>query len=246
MWAGDKVAEARVKSLITSSILMVEKKGIDPISVENFVRLLFTSNEDWVVPTNIDDRRFVVFDVASHSAKNFEYFAEIDREMANGGREALLADLLAYDLDTPGAPNPRVNLKTAGLLEQKLRSFDPITSWWHDRLNDGAPTRRGEYWKTTIMADALYDDFLHTAEKIGLRRKAEQIAFGIKMRTLVPGIARAKRIFLVDDENGNKVNRRRWGYSLPSLKVCRDAFDELLGQPTEWPAVEEDGSGEEC
>ncbi|MGQ0444731.1 MAG: primase-helicase family protein [Beijerinckiaceae bacterium] len=133
-WAGDKAAEGRLKGLATAPKQMIEAKGVDPIRLDNFVRLLFSSNEDWVIPAALDERRFCVLDVAPDVAQMHEYFAEMDREMDNGGREALLADLLALDLDAPGSPNLRVIPKTAALLEQKLRSLDAVSSWWFERL----------------------------------------------------------------------------------------------------------------
>lgn len=63
VWAGDKAAEGRLKDLVTAEIQMIEQKSIDPIRLKNFVRLLMTSNEDWVVPAGKDERRFAVFDV---------------------------------------------------------------------------------------------------------------------------------------------------------------------------------------
>ena len=77
VWAGDKAAEGRLKSLITSKIQMIEAKGIDPIRVTNYVRLVMTSNEDWVVPAGMDERRFAVFDIAPTVKGNFAYFKEM-------------------------------------------------------------------------------------------------------------------------------------------------------------------------
>lgn len=98
-WVGDKAAEGRLKGLITARRQMIEAKGVDPIRLANFVRVIFTSNEDWVVPAALDERRFCILDVAPHVAQNHAYFAERNAEMNTGGRQALLADLLAYDLD---------------------------------------------------------------------------------------------------------------------------------------------------
>src|SRR5262249_38699075 len=39
-WAGDRQAEGVLKSLITSSRQMIERKGVDPVSLRNLVHLL--------------------------------------------------------------------------------------------------------------------------------------------------------------------------------------------------------------
>src|ERR1700730_18516998 len=119
MWAGDKAAEGRLKGLITSRIQMIESKGIDPIRMENRVRVIMTSNEDWVVPATGYERRFFFLDVGSLCERNNQYFAELDDELDNGGREKFLHDLLSFDLsqfDIWQIPTTRA------LLDQKLRS----------------------------------------------------------------------------------------------------------------------------
>ena len=63
VWAGAKDAEGRLKGLITSEMQMIESKGVDPIRLRNFVRVIMSSNEGWVVPAGMDERRFVVLDV---------------------------------------------------------------------------------------------------------------------------------------------------------------------------------------
>jgi hypothetical protein len=104
IWAGDKHAEGRLKGLITSETQMIEAKGLDSFQLKNYVRVLMTSEEDWVVPAGKDERRFLVLDVAPNVAQNHEYFAAMNKELTNGGKERLLHDLLNFDLG-------RVNLR---------------------------------------------------------------------------------------------------------------------------------------
>jgi hypothetical protein len=247
-WAGDKAAEGRLKGLATAQKQMIEAKGVDPIRLDNYVRLMFSSNEDWVIPAGLEERRFCVLDVAPHVAQNHAYFAEMDAEMANGGREAFLADLLAYDLDAPGAPNVRIIPKTAALLEQKLRSLDPVTSWWFERLCDGTTTRRGGSWKRQVPVDTMFDDYVHNAEKVGVRRKAEKISLGMKLRRLVPTIATRKQTMAVELGDGSTATRRVSCFLFPPLKDCRAAFQAAVAQPVDWSlfgdAGEEEGSSE--
>lgn len=227
VWAGDKAAEGRLKDLITADIQMIEQKSIDPIRLKNYVRLVMTSNEDWVVPAGKDERRFAVFDVHPRCAQNHGYFAEMDAEMAAGGREALLADLLAFDLSSV---NLRSIPKTEGLLEQKFRSLDPVESWWLERLFDGVAVRGAENWPSEIQVDKLFDDYVAAAEKIGVKRKSEKVVFGIKMAKLMPGVAKVRRFV---DESPTSVSRP-WHYVLPPLEECRAVFEAAVGQPIAW------------
>lgn len=229
VWAGDKNAEGRLKSLVTAKTQMIESKGVDPIRLENFVRLMMTSNEDWVIPAGKDERRFCVLDIDPRCAQNHDYFREMDEQLDDGGREALLHDLLTFDLST-------VNLRriplTAALLEQKLRSLDSVESWWFERLYSGSTTRGADRWSQEVASDALFDDYISASERIGIKRKSEEVAFGIKLRKLIPGLNRVKRW---SDDAG----RRRWFYAMPALNECRDAFASEVGQDLGWPSEDE-------
>ena len=76
VWAGDKEGEGALKGLITSEIRMIEPKGIDPIQVNNFVRLDHDQQRGWVVPAGPMARRFATFDVNPRCIANTAYFAE--------------------------------------------------------------------------------------------------------------------------------------------------------------------------
>ena len=228
VWAGDKSAEGRMKGLVTSDFQMIESKGVDPVRLSNFIRLLMTSNEDWVVPAGKDERRFAVFDIQPHCAGNHQYFAEMEAELDAGGREALLADLLAFDL---GKVNLRTIPKTYALLEQKVRSLDPIETWLLDRLKDGAPTLKHDGWPEVISTHAWFDDYAEASERIGVRRKAAQTSFGMKLSKLIPGIRAERRS--IPKEDAAATERIRV-YVLPPLDECRRSFADLMGQRIDW------------
>ena len=229
VWAGDKAAEGRLKGLITSKFQMIENKGIDPIRIDNFVRLMMTSNEDWVVPAGKDERRFCVLDIDPRCAQNTDYFREMDEELDQGGREALLHDLLTFDLSQVEL---RKIPRTDGLLEQKLRSLDSVDSWWFERLASGTTRRTGDYWETEVAVDVLFEDYLTVADKVGVRRKSEQTAVGMKLRKLVPGLKVVKRQW--ETTPGAQQYRRTRCYVLPDLEACREAFVAELGQAVDW------------
>ncbi|TYO60787.1 hypothetical protein FXV83_41960 [Bradyrhizobium hipponense] len=224
VWAGDKAAEGRLKGLITSEMQMIESKGVDPIRLRNFVRVIMSSNEGWVVPAGMDERRFVVLDVNPRCAQDRAYFADMDDELNKGGRGRLLHDLLTFDLD-------QVDLwhlpQTQALLEQKIRSLDTIDDFWFNRLHEG-----GE-WPQQIACDLLYAEYLKAASQVGVGRKRGAAEFGKRLAKLVPDLRRFRPAIEVDPG----VVKRVWSYDMPSLDECRAAFDDLLGQPVDWPAL---------
>jgi len=241
-WAGDKAAEGRLKGLVTARTQMIESKGVDPIRLTNYVRLLFSSNESWVVPAGLEERRFAVFDVSDGARQNHGYFEELFKQLADGGREALLADLLAVDLDRADAPDVRVIPKTEALLEQKLRSLDPVQSWWFERLTNGSPTRRSQKWPDRpFPITTLLSDYMRTAERVGVKRKADETTFSYAMRRLLPGMRAAVKRHcevdvLGDDGKWTKEIRRVRCWDLPPLAEAREAFEEGVCQTVEWPA----------
>lgn len=79
-------------------MIIIEGKGKDAIPVSNCRHLIVSSNEDWAVPMDLEDRRFFVLDVSSHRQRDSEYFELLEAEMSKGGLQALLYDLLQEDL----------------------------------------------------------------------------------------------------------------------------------------------------
>lgn len=224
VWAGDKSAEGRLKGLITSETQMIESKGVDPIRLRNFVRVIMSSNEGWVVPAGMDERRFVILDVNPRCAQKRTYFAEMDEELNNGGREQLLHDLLTFDLT-------KVDLwrlpQTKALLEQKIRSLDTVDDFWFNLLHEG------DNWRDRVVCADLHAEYVKAAAQVGVARKRSPAEFGARLAKLVPGIRKNRPA--IEMEPG--VTRRVWCYEMPSLHDCRAAFDELLGQPVDWPAL---------
>ena len=133
-WARNKAAEGALKDLLTNPRITVERKGMDSYSSQNYTRLLFSSNEDWVVPASLDERRFAIFDVADERQQDAEYFGGLRRWYDRGGAEALLFYLKRFDLrqvDVRKAP------QTAALDEQRLHSLDSVDQWLMDCINSG-------------------------------------------------------------------------------------------------------------
>ena len=131
-WAGDKKAEGVLKSLITEDTIQIEMKGKDVITFRNHIRLIVSSNNNWVIPAGNEERRFFVLDVSEALMQDRTYFASIIAEMNSGGREALLQYLLDYDLSATDVGSPP---KTAALMDQKRHSSSALQRWWYERLS---------------------------------------------------------------------------------------------------------------
>src|SRR6516165_5817202 len=132
--------ESVLKGLITERALMIEQKGIDAIQWPNRLHIMMAANAEWVVPATHDERRFAVFDTADKYAKGKApeevrkaYFDAMHNEINNGGLEAMLYDLLHWDL---GNWHPRQVYETEGLRRQKEQSLSPIRQWFYELLQE--------------------------------------------------------------------------------------------------------------
>ena len=247
VWGGDKALEGALKSLITDEELPVERKYIPKFRVRNCVHLMMASNSDWIAPIGLDDRRFVVLDVSEAKKGDAAYFAALHTEIANGGREAFVYELLHRDI---AGFNPRILPELAGAqatkFDAKIRGADSVTQWWSDCLYAGEITATVEEEVSTaygprltkclrdlsngwdaeipIPCAALYDAYQQWASKA--RRHIEaQTSFGKKMLSL--GKITKARI-------GNDKDGRTRCYMVPALDASRTTLDAIMKQRGPW------------
>lgn len=227
LWAGDKAGENVLKGLITEAVIPVERKFADLKQVPNMLHILMASNNDWVVPAGMDERRYCVLKVSSAQAGKHGYFAELIHEAKNGGLEAMLYDLLAWDISDF---NVRAVPKTVGLLEQKLQTMDPVAAWWHQKLQDGeiSPDHSWE----SVPTKVAYDDYVGTTAKMGGQvRRANETGFGMALTKLLPKGWPKKKKHTIELFPGKK---RINYYEMPPLSKCRKHFESLVEETLAW------------
>ena len=103
----DREAEGKLKQLITEETIPIEAKFRDTVIAKNRLHIVMATNNDRVVIAGDDARRFFINECDNTWAKGQgktdaeirAYFAPIWDEMNNGGREAMLYDLLNIKLD---------------------------------------------------------------------------------------------------------------------------------------------------
>ncbi len=64
IWGGHKKDIGVLKSMVTDEFSLIEGKGKDRIMVRNFKHVIISSNEEWPVHIDPDDRRFLVLKVS--------------------------------------------------------------------------------------------------------------------------------------------------------------------------------------
>ena len=183
-WAGAKASEGALKDLLTNPNITIERKGVDAYTAPNYTRILFTSNEEFVVPASLDERRFAVFDVGTDRKQDSEYFAALDNWYNTGGAEALLHYLRSFDLANI---NLRLVPQTEALTDQKLEALDNVTEWLYNCLQNGE-IRENRVGGNVIQFGSeapkaeIYDIYASSLRGIGYEVPVKSAAFWKKMK----------------------------------------------------------------
>lgn len=239
-FAGDKQHAGVLQTIITEPTLMVEPKGVDAEMSPNYLHLMMSSNQDWVVPASADERRYFVLDVSDDRKQNIQYFREIRSALKNGGRENLLHFLLNLDLsdfevrDVP---------QTSGLQTQKVQSMSPEESWWLERLTDGRTVAHSGEWQPSLQKHQLFSDYLRFMEAQRIFRRATPTSLGIFLKKILPdeypvGVQKWTDVEKDDGRGGTLIARERvYFYDMPSLDESRAYWESKFGA-YEWPQEE--------
>lgn len=242
-YAGDKKHQSMLKTIVTEELVTIEAKGIDAESAPNFVHLLMASNEKWVVPADVDERRFCVIDVGAARMQDKPYFAAIMKDLRGGGFESLLHHLLSLDLE---GFEVRDFPKTAALHEQKVLSLSPDEDWWYRKLLDGE-LLPGAGWPQYAFSTHLAYDFISYTKAWGLPPRSSSTKLGHFMKSVCPpnwrlrGQLRVTREVVQEDGQVQRVDRPKV-YFIPKLAEARAHWASHFGgvPPGGWPEVEPD------
>jgi hypothetical protein len=211
-WAGNFSAEGRLKALITEEEFMIEPKYFQAFPVTNLLHIMIASNSDWVVPANHQARRYMVNNVADDRIGDFRYFNELNEELAQGGIEAMMYDLLQLEL---GNWHPKQIYKTAALMEQKQHSLRGLDAWIEGMLQRGSlPVPRSAKYPNRCLSKDLEDE----------AKEYDKFTNSSRM------VKKLKDMF--DVEEFNTQTARGWAF--PSLLECRQTWEARNGGQWEW------------
>jgi len=89
-WSGNRKDRGKLKNLISSNRVNITFKGKETIEMDNHMRFVFTTNNDWTAPVENGDRRWMTLRCGNARRKDNKYFQKMDRQMNEGGYEALM------------------------------------------------------------------------------------------------------------------------------------------------------------
>lgn len=224
IWAGDKQAEGALKAMISESQLAIEPKGKDVFMVHNFIRLLIATNNDWAIPAGLEERRFLVLDVNEGRIQDHKYFAELVEQMDNGGREAMLHDLLQLEIS---GFNLREAPKTMALFDQIVHSMTVAQKFWFETLWNGSLRLEDDGWiEDGVPYADVFRAYVAMSERMKEYRPHIHTTLIKELKKLCPGIFTVRR----RDENSKLVNY----LIVPTLEECRKSLEARVGMSIDW------------
>jgi hypothetical protein len=224
-WGGDPKHVGKLRSMVTSEQHFVEYKGRDPIPVDNYMRLLITTNQDWVAPAAAEERRFAVFDMGDEREQDRKYFVEMLRQMRDGGYSGLLYDLLHFDLSSVDIGQIP---ETQALQDQKEISLSDVGKFWFNCLMAGETLiDQSLGWQEETPMGRFYELFVEQLNDWGVRYKPTQHEFLKLLKAFAP----EGSFEMVRKVSSSK---RYWNCVMPPLEQARKFFDELHKTKFNW------------
>jgi hypothetical protein len=258
-FAGDRQHIGVLKSIITEPYLTIEGKYQNAVQTPNFLHLMMASNEEWVVPASLEARRFFVLEVSDARKDDHAWFAAIWEEMEAGGYEAMLHDLLRYNLATFNVRRVPV---TEGLQQQKKLSLGTTDAWWLDVLQRGYvfQSKVGlevvfNQWQETVTTELLFVSYIAfakdrherrplTREELGKYLHGQKVqAKPCRPRDAIVGehIADVPNAYGGTTRQAEPVTHPRPpGYKLGTLDGTRDAFTKATALTIDWQEFNDD------
>lgn len=141
-FAGDTTADSAIKHLITNVDTISEGKGENVRVKKNYSRMMFLSNEGWVVKADSGhERRYFCFDIPHTFLQTIDenYFKDIfDEMLLNGGLQAFMYELMNW---VPPFEESWEILRQAPVTDelrrQQFNSMAPWDRFFFEFLSDG-------------------------------------------------------------------------------------------------------------
>ncbi|MCM2287116.1 MAG: DUF5906 domain-containing protein [Desulfobacula sp.] len=226
--SGDKKAEGVLKSLVTEPTINIEQKFKDVTTQKNNINLIIASNNFRVIPAAFEERRFFVTDLSTGRRKDIKYFSEIDNQMNNGGREAMLYDLQRWDYS-------KVDLRkiprTPALFDQIKESMTQEEKFWYERLQAGTLLSFHDTWVNQVPFSSLYEEYKKFVADTKGTKQFSDTQFGKEILKLCKNIQQTKR-----SAQGVRFSEKIF----PSLDECRKEFQQRVNMDSKilWDETE--------
>jgi uncharacterized protein DUF5906 len=226
LWAGDHRTTDKLKSVITSDTLRVERKFGSCRAIPNRLHVIMTTNHDHAVAAGVRDRRYFVLDVSDQHVDEKAYFNRLYQDLDDGGASEFLYLLQSWPL---GRWHPRQLVKTAEATEQQRMSGDSVSQWSQACIDADAIIGERSYGSRPshdlgqrISTEELREAYTGYCKQHGLRA-VNEAAFG---KACTDMFGPRKRLA---QQTAGSSKRRPWGYDVTDGTTWQRKLDARLG-----------------
>jgi len=238
LFAGDRKALDRLKSLITEPQINIEQKYQPARSISSIHRFFAASNHDHFAHVELDDRRFVFLRVSDLHQQDTAYFAKLIAAINDPSSVGALVhylhriDLTEFEV--------RKKPKTTEHTAQKIKSLQGFDRYWYEVLlfgnfDAGASSLYdiGKAWDEATFIPSrdlvrYYSTFNKQAQRHQTIQSAEVI---VSVQKLCPSASPARQLHQLDNLTPKTQKR---GLQLPDLATSRNEFEKVIGGAIEW------------
>ncbi len=237
LFAGDRKALDRLKSMITEPHINIEQKYQPARCIESVHRFFAASNHDHFAHVEMDDRRFVFFAVSDIHQQDVPYFAQLVAALQDPTSiGAFVHHLQGLDIRSF---NVRRKPNTSQHLVQKIKSLQGVARYWYEVLLAGdfeagvSPAGTATVWAAqTFMPTSDLVRHYTTFNKNAQRHQTVQSADVVStIQKLCPSAGAARQLCQRNGLSG-KVQKR--GLQLPDLATARSEFERVIGGAIQW------------
>lgn len=237
LFAGDRKAQDRLKSIITEPHINIEQKYQPSRSIGSVHRFFAASNHDHFAHVETDDRRFVFLRVSDVHRQDAAYFTKLAAEIHDpatiGGFVHHLSTFDLSSFEVRRKPSSQEHQS------QKLKSLQGFDRYWYEvllagNLNAGLgfPMNSDEWsgpkFVPTESLVRQYTSFDKNAQRRQTVQSAEVLSAVARLCPSSKGTRQSHQIAGV----ATKAQKR--GTQLPDLATARAEFERLMGGLIQW------------
>lgn len=199
-----------MKGLISERTLWIEKKGIEPLPICNYIRFFIACNSESALLAGIRERRYLLLEPSLKTEDSKKYFDAYRSWLERGGSQFLLNYLQELDISDF---DPRRAPMTSVLKEEILENLGLADDFMLNELLKPSPFKD----KSTIFPDEVLNSFENYVER------------------LAPSMTRARARSLVGKMfkklSISKKGRSGRGlyYELPEVGILKERFAKHIG-----------------
>jgi hypothetical protein len=254
LFAGDRKSFSILRGVITAPELPIHIKRGARIMVPSHLWVLIFSNDEHVIRTLGDRRRYHTPPMKEWHHNDEPKWKAINQQIDNGGVEAMLFDMLARDVTGHAHRYPPINSVLLG--QEVLTRRHSLDAWQHDILQRAywyesrlGLDRKLHRWPDSIsreLAFKSYEQWLRD-NRISFHdaKTRNEVYEYLRDPERGPGLHEARLTNAITGELRGSFNNvltfspRPRGYTVPDIKMLREAYDTRLKVQTVWDEVVE-------